>query len=57
MHRESRNDSASILRFSECIDSSGVDSELSLEQQVALHASETAVLRLFPNPYTHLNLK
>ncbi len=38
-------------------DSSGIDSELSVEQQVALHALETAELCLFPNPYTHLNLK
>ncbi len=38
-------------------DSSGIDSELSFEQQVALHALETDVLCLFPNPYTHLNLK
>ncbi len=58
MHRESRNDSASFLRFSECIVIlSQVDSELSFEQQMALHALETAVLCLFPNPYTHLNLK
>ncbi len=54
MHRESRNDS-DIFRMHR--DSSGIDSELSFEQQVALHASETDVLRLFPNPYTHLNLK
>ncbi len=38
-------------------DSSGIDSELSVEQQMALHALETAELCLFPNPYTHLNLK
>ncbi len=58
MHRESRNDSALILIFSECMAIlSGIDSELSFEQQVALHASETAVLCLFPNPYTHSNLK
>ncbi len=56
MHRESRNDSASILRFSECI-AIPLESELSFEQQMALHALETAVLCLFPNPYTHLNLK
>ncbi len=54
MHRESRNDS---MRFSECIAIlSRVDSEVSFEQQVALHALETAVLCLFPNPYTHSNL-
>ncbi len=42
MHHESRNDSASILRFSECIAIlSRVDSEFSFEQQMALHASET----------------
>ncbi len=29
-------------------DSSGIDSELRFEQQMALHASETAVLCLFP---------
>ncbi len=38
-------------------DSSGIDSELSFEHQMALHALETAVLCLFPNPYTHLTLK
>ncbi len=38
-------------------DSSGIDSELSFEQQMVLHALESAVLCLFPNPYTHLNLK
>ncbi len=44
MHCKSRNDSAWILRFSECIAIlSRVDSELSFEQQVALHALETAV--------------
>ncbi len=37
-------------------DSSGIDSETSFEHQMALHALETAVLCLFPNPYTHLNL-
>ncbi len=58
MHRESRNDSASILRFFRMHrDSSGIDSELSFEQQMARRALETAVLCLFPNPYTHLNLK
>ncbi len=58
MHRESRNDSTLILIFSECMAIlSGVDSEVSCEQQVALHASETAVLCSFPNPYTHSNLK
>ncbi len=36
--------------------SSGIDSELNFEQKMALHALETAVLCLFPNPYTHLNL-
>ncbi len=54
MHRESRNDSE-IFRMHR--DSSGIDSELSFEQQMALHALETAVLCSFPNPYTHLNLK
>ncbi len=58
MNRESRNDSASILRFSDCIViHSRVDSELSFEQQMALHALETAALCLFPNPYTHLEPK
>ncbi len=38
-------------------DSSGIDSEPSFEQQMALHALETAVRCLFPNPYTHLKLK
>ncbi len=58
MHCESRNYSVSILRFSECIAIlSRVDSELSFEQQMVLHALESAVLCLFPNPYTHLNLK
>ncbi len=46
---------AMILRFAESL--SGVDSELSFEQQMALHASETAVLCSFPNPYTHSNLQ
>ncbi len=51
MHHKSRNDSASILRFYECVTIlSRV--EFSFEQQVALHASGTAVLCLFPNPYT-----
>ncbi len=45
MHRELRNDSASILRFSECVAISRVDSEHSFEQQMALHALETAVLQ------------
>ncbi len=34
-----------------------LDSEVSFEQQVALHASETDVLCSFTNPYTHSNLK
>ncbi len=39
MHLESRNDSASVLRFSECM----AIHEFSFEQQMALHASEIAV--------------
>ncbi len=58
MHPESRIDSALILRFSECIAIlSRVNSELSFEHQMALHTLETAVLCVFSNPYTHLNLK
>ncbi len=58
MHCKSRNYSVSILRFSECIAIlSRIDSELSFEQQMVLHALESAVLCLFPNPYMHLNLK
>ncbi len=54
MHHKSRNDSASILRSSECVEIlSRVDSELSFEQQMALLALETALLGLFPN---NLNL-
>ncbi len=37
--------------------SSGINSELSFEQQMALYALETAVLCFFPNPYIYLNLK
>ncbi len=39
MHLESRNDSASVLRFFECM----AIHEFSFEQQMALHASEIAV--------------
>ncbi len=45
-------------KINQCIVTlSGVDSEVSFEQQVALHASETAELCSSPNPYTHVNLK
>ncbi len=54
MNLESRNDS---VIFQMHRDSSGIDSELSFEQQKVLHVLETAVLCLFPNPYTYLNLK